>query len=134
MAWIMAFALGCGGRSWTGQYEGNRDLAVPQGANPALIRTMGMVRLDLRPDGTFTLIEGGNPMTGDYTTSGDEATLRVKTFMDRPIAAMGSAAEAMKRPVTLRRQADGSIELRNPSAFEGARVTIRRIVPTPGDK
>lgn len=130
----MALALGCGGRAWIGQYEGNRNLTVPEGANPALIRTMGMVRLELKADGTFVLIEGGNPMTGDYITSGDEASLRVKTFMDRPIDAMGTAAEAMRRPITLRRKTDGSIEFSDPSAFEGAPITIRRIVPAPGDK
>lgn len=122
----MALALGCGGRAWIGHYEGNRNLPVPEGANRALVRTLGMVRLELKGDGTFVLIEAGNPKTGDYTTSGDTATLRVKTFMDRPIAALGSSAEAMNQPIQLRRRPDGAYEFVDPTGFDSAPIILRK--------
>lgn len=124
----MALALGCGGRAWVGHYEGNRNLAVPEGANRALVRTLGMVKLELKGDGTFVLIEAGNPKTGDYTTAGDEATLRVKTFMDRPIAALGSSAEAMNQPIKLRRRGSESFELVDPTGLDGSPIVLRKAV------
>lgn len=130
----LLFALaGCGpSYDWTGQWVGNRNLQTKPGDNPAIAYTIGKVDLTIQPSGRFTLIEGGVPKTGIATFRGRRAELRIETYMDRPIARLGSGAEEMNKPVVLEAKDDGTITLIDPTGFDPAPIILTRKWETQG--
>lgn len=123
--WSLA---GCGTRpNWVGEWQGERERERDPGMDPAIHQTLTRVKLTLRQDGTFTLIEAGLPRDGDATYGTTETTLQARKFMDRPIERMGSSAEAMNQPMKLRWVGDGTIEYRDPAGFDTSSVVLRRV-------
>lgn len=96
------------------------------GQNPAIAYTIGKVDLTIEPSGRFTLIEGGVPKTGTATFRGKRAELRIETYMERPIARLGSGAETMNQPVILEARDDGAIALTDPTGFDPSPIVLRR--------
>lgn len=95
--------------------------------DPAIHQTLTRVKLTLREDGTFELIEAGLPRAGEAAYGSSEATLQARKFMDRPIERMGSSAEAMNQPMKLRWVGDGTIEFQDPGGFDTSPVVLRRL-------
>lgn len=125
---ILVLVAGCSPSfDWSGSWTGNRNLPTKPGQNPSIAYTIGKVDLTIEPSGRFTLIEGGVPKTGTASLSDQKAELRIETYMDRPIARLGSGAEAMNQPVILRAQKDGSITLVDPTGFDPAPIVLRRV-------
>lgn len=119
---------GCGTRpDWVGVWQGERPREREPGMDPAIHQTLTRVKLTLREDGTFELIEAGMPREGDAAFGATETTLQARRFMGRPIERMGSSAEAMNQPMKLRWVGDGTIEYRDPAGFDTSPVVLRRV-------
>ncbi|MBS1714788.1 MAG: hypothetical protein JST30_10680 [Armatimonadetes bacterium] len=86
MRWIIGVTLlgalvpaGCSDRGdWTGEWIGRRPLNLPPGEDRSVAETLALVRLTVRPDGTFRLTEEGFAKTGSGSYGSDTATLNVR--------------------------------------------------------
>lgn len=98
--------MSCAGRDaeWYGTWEGTMQFANPSIEDDAVKRTINTVRLKINPDGTFSLMRAGSPLTGEHVLNDDEATLRPKKFLNRPI-------EREYEEITVKMQDDGTILL-----------------------
>ena len=118
---------GCGPRfDWAGTWMGMRDLP-PDANNPApILHTLSRVNLEMRINGTFSLIEGGVPREGEWSATGTEATLIIKRVMDRPVDRIGSGAERLTQPIKLKAEDHDSINYDNPASIDGKDVLLKR--------
>ncbi len=110
--------------NWTGRWEGNRHLKTPSGGNPSIAYTLGSVQLDIDANGHFTMQEAGIPKTGDIRIDQKRAYLHVKTFMGKPISALGPNAQQMNPEIELIREKDGSILLTDPAGFDQSPIRL----------
>ena len=94
---------------WFGTWEGTFEDAVKESApDDAITTTLKLVRLRINPDGTFSLLRGGMPATGDFRLSGDKVILKVKRILDRPVEDHGKGAVKMNKEITVEMQKDGT--------------------------
>lgn len=89
---------------------------------------MRKVRLTLRADGTFVLVQMGLPREGDALYNMDHVTLRVLRFVDRPVGSTSSDAQNLHPDLTVRMQPDGTLLLEDPSEMVGRTVRLVRQV------
>lgn len=83
---VGVFFVGCGAAGLpAGTYVGKREYTAKQGEDIALLGTMARVKLTIRANGTFLLVDGGVPMEGHVRTSGDQTILGVETLIGRPL-------------------------------------------------
>lgn len=109
-----------------GTWVGHRDLLVPPGHDPHVVRSIARVELRLHANGEFELFEGGVPKTGKYRVSGNTAYLKVLTFFDRPIEELGKAAIEANQEIEASLQRDGSLRFWDPKGYEKLPVILRR--------
>jgi hypothetical protein len=80
-----------------GTWKGDRDWRKINTTNEAAARALSAIDLILKPDGSFTLTDGGMPFTGSWVQSGNMLDLRVETFMnttlDRQTKAVQDASQ-----------------------------------------
>ncbi len=84
----ISFALlaGCGsGTKVAGKWEGSRDWKAIGTKNEEVSRALAGVILELRPNQTFLLQDGGIPFEGTYVLSGVEIRFDVLRIMNRPV-------------------------------------------------
>lgn len=118
-------SMSCAGRDaeWYGTWEGTMDLANPSIEDDAVKRTVNAVRLKINPDGTFSLVRGGMPSTGEHVLNDDVATLRIKKFMNRPIEELGDGAVKMNKELKVKMQDGGTLLLYD--SFYGDPVELK---------
>jgi hypothetical protein len=131
---MLALALGsqagCAARPhWAGEWHGERALPLEEGMDPAIHATLVRVRLTLRPDGTFRLIEHGFWKDGDASFGVRAASLTVREFAGRPVAYLGADAQEVNQPIDLRWLGDGAIEFRGHRGSGAPPVVLRRVAP-----
>jgi len=98
---------GCGDRGdWSGDWIGRRPVVVPEGEDRSIAETLALIRLTIRPDGSFRLTEEGFAKTGSGSYGSDTATLTVRSVDGlRP-----SETQAMMGSRKLKLAKDGTIE------------------------
>ena len=96
---------------WYGRWEGTMNFTDAPDQDDVIARTINTARLDIRPDGTFSLVRGGVPVSGNHVLQGEKATLKVLKFMDRPIEDVGEGAVKMNKDIKLRLKEDGTVVL-----------------------
>jgi len=80
------FFVGCGAAGLpAGTYAGKREYTAKPGDDMAVLGTMSRVKLTIRANGAFLLVDGGVPMEGHVRSSGDQTILGVETLIGRPI-------------------------------------------------
>lgn len=130
---VLLGLAGCADTStWVGTWEGRRTSA-PASADPVIAETLALVRLTIKPDGTFDLLDGG------FTASGEASLGRARSqLVVRKV--LGSAAtlpfDRKNLNIALERRPDGSILLSG-SAFGVGPVRLQRgsqPTPTPDRK
>lgn len=87
---------------------------------------MNKVKLSLRSDGTFVLIEAGLPRKGTFSTSGKSANLVVTEKLGR--AVRGNERESI---IELQMTSSGDLEMNDPGAFIKTPVKLRRETDDP---
>lgn len=120
---LLTGLFGCGASfDWSGQWIGERDLLIQPGTPEDIATTVRRVRLTIKPDGTFELIESGAPRNGLFLASGRSGTLRTLTVFGKPV-------EQLNEPVPeaeLALNGDGTATLTDPSSPDGKPVILRR--------
>lgn len=132
-AFVCACALlavgACGSGSysqWIGEWEGRRDLNVPEGADPAIAETLSRVRLDLRPDRTFILTEAGLTYEGLAVVRDDRLALEVRLRQGNPIDREPDRVQAMLQGLELEWLSEDEAILHDPNGFHGPTLDLSR--------
>jgi hypothetical protein len=127
---LLAFAAllpGCGSSyAFSGVWVGRRDLGNPKGVDPAVVNTVAMVHLEVRPNGTFELLEGGMPKSGTWRSDGEKAYLRVTHFMGRPIKDEGELAVRLNEEIVLEAKDASTASFTDPAGFREETIVLRR--------
>lgn len=86
-ALALGCASGCGsGVKVTGKWEGARDWKAIGTQSEEVSRALAGVFLELKPNQSFLLQDGGIPFEGNYVVSGNEIQFEVLQIMNRPIS------------------------------------------------
>ncbi|MEI7577745.1 MAG: hypothetical protein WCK51_12700 [Armatimonadota bacterium] len=82
----VALLAGCAsGPKVVGKWEGSRDWKAIGTQNEEVSRALAGVILELRPNQTFLLQDGGIPFEGTYVVSANEIRFDVLQIMNRPV-------------------------------------------------
>jgi hypothetical protein len=87
-----------------------------------------MVNLVIDGRGTFELLDGDCPRSGDVLYGTGHAYLKPLAAYGRSIHMLGSNAQRFATEVELTPHKDGTIELRDPACFDSSPVTLTRDV------
>lgn len=129
---VLACACSAPRFQWEGAWRGERP--IPKEIDdPVIARTLARVEVTLHANGTFDLFEAGIPKSGVYRIVGGEALLKVKEFLNRPIAEQGSSAEAMNEEIRLKALPEGALLYSDPRGFDAAPIRLERLPATPPD-
>lgn len=116
--------LGCGGpdqAKWVGHWKGSAELppGVDSATNPFMANTLRLVKLEIRPDRTFVLVQQGVPLSGSVSIQRDSAQLLVERAMDRKLERHEPPSITSTRTIKLTWRKPGneepSLELRDPA-------------------
>jgi len=124
------FALGCGSGNqfnFQGNWLGHRQVNAQPGANSALLNTVSEVKLSIKDNGTFTLVDAGIPKNGDFHQDGDKGSLVITSIMNEPISQQPADVQASNVSINLTPQKNGSILLFDPKGFDSAGITLSRV-------
>jgi uncharacterized lipoprotein NlpE involved in copper resistance len=115
---------GCSDRSKVvGEWLGDRPTKVEAGKDPTVAGTLATVKLTMNRDGSFVLTEEGFDKSGRAVADRAEWVLKIDRILDRPVASLGSGAEAMAGERQVTPQPDGTLLFSRPG-YPG--VTLRR--------
>lgn len=125
---LLIISAGCGNvRSrYVGTWIGEAEIEAPAGADPAVVTTARRVKLEIKTDGTFVLTQMGLPREGDVLFGTDRITLRVQTYVDRPISM--TSREGEHPDMTVRAEGESTLILDDPSERVGRLIRLRRQV------
>lgn len=92
---------------WEGTWQGSRNLGTDPGPSGIGV-TASRVKVIIRPDGTFDAEDGGIPIAGMTSQSGDDLTLK-------PLNVLGVSADKagppLNSPIKLHANPDGTVTL-----------------------
>lgn len=120
---IAVNGCGSGQIDVVGSWQGRMPLADPAHVPDDLRNTAERVNLILNPDGNYSLVWLGLPITGTYSVSGNTVQLDPKLVMGRPLSSLGAGMEQFGRAITLEYNT-GSLES---SGFGPSPVTFTKI-------
>ena len=126
---LAALALvGCqdANAEWYGVWEGDLKRTDPTKPDDAIRRTIDLLLVTIRRDGTFEMEESGMLKTGTVRIVDGKAFLTIKRIIDRPIQQLGSGAEKMNLDLTAEIQEDGTMLFRDPGGFDDRYITLVR--------
>lgn len=109
---------GCGHASIAGTYVGHRPIPRNDLASEGLKNTVSEVKLTIRDDDTFELVDAGLPKTGDVTYEGKLALLHVKKILGRAVEEEPSDVQARNQPIKLQILPKGKLEFDDPAGFD----------------
>lgn len=113
-----------------GVWEGEFDRVDPSMPNDGKRGTINYLRLTIRRDRTFRMLDAGMPKSGTYRIVNGKALLKTTRVMDRPIEQLGSGARKMNLEMTAELQDDGTLLFMDPGGFDEGYVTlVRRTQP-----
>ena len=112
--------------NFEGKWSGKRSLPNNEKEEDPILNTIAKVDLELKPNGRFTLLEGGVPKEGTWRTAGKTTFLKVDTFMDRPIEDQGKVAVDMNKEIEVAAQADGALLFTDPAGLDPQTVRLER--------
>ena len=124
--------LGCQNpnEEWYGVWEGDLQRTDPAKPDDDRKRTIDLLLVTIRRDGTFEMEESGMLKTGTVRIVDGKAFLTIKRIMNRPIQQLGSGAEKMNLDLTAEIQEDGTMLFRDPGGFDDRYITlVRRAQP-----
>jgi hypothetical protein len=123
----LGLAFGCANHSakWYGRWEGDLKRAAASAPDDPTKRTIDLLRLDIKPDGTFEVLESGFDKSGTHKLGSEQAFLTVKTILGRPVDEIGGGTKRENKDVVLTWLEDGTIEWRDPAGFGGP-VVLRK--------
>ncbi len=102
---------GCADRGdWVGEWVGRRDIVAPPGADPSVTVSLSTVRLTIKPDGTFQLIEESFDKGGNAILGGETGRLDITTTLGRPVQSLGDEAVTGAGERRLKLKKDGTIQ------------------------
>ena len=79
--------------SLAGDWQGTRPLPKSAGLDPVLAANIAALKLTLKPDGTFSLADGGlPPFTGVWRREGNRVSLEVTAIFGHPLDRQTEAA------------------------------------------
>ncbi len=119
---LVASCMGCRSSEWSGTWIGYRDLVAPPGANPYVTKTLARIRLEIRPDGTFWMRDGGIDVEGDVSGGSKQRELQV-------LRVLGREADEKIR-YRLRRREDGSMLIEKVGSDQAPVVLRKRSQPS----
>ncbi|MEQ1936462.1 MAG: hypothetical protein ABL962_21625, partial [Fimbriimonadaceae bacterium] len=79
---VLGLAMGCGGPDYAGFYTGQQKFT---GDDPVLAATIGLVELDLKRDGRFSLRRLSVFWEGRWSSEEGNVKLRIETSMGRDV-------------------------------------------------
>lgn len=124
LAWVGA---GCNGSAqFQGRWVGERDIPVPEGGDRALAATIGRVRLEIKPNGRFDLVEAGMPKSGRVRYADGRAFLRIERIMHDPIEKLSPHVARENHEIVLTVQRDGTLLYDDPRGFDPEPLVLRR--------
>lgn len=104
---------------WVGRWEGDLQRADPSAPDDPTKRTINLLRVDIKPDGTFEMLESGIGKSGTHKLGSERAVLRVTKIMGQPVAEIGGGTERENRQITLTWRDDGTAVYSDPAGFDG---------------
>lgn len=124
----VALLAGCAsGPKVVGKWEGSRDWKAIGTQNEEVSRALAGVMLELRPNQTFVLQDGGVPFEGTYVVSGKDIRFEVLQIMNRPV---GIQPEGTQKAAAFSAEVnDGKIYFR--AAGEKSAVVLEPKAPEP---
>lgn len=127
LIWFGVVLSACNGSAqFQGSWRGDRDIPVPPGKDTALAATIGRVRLEIKPNGTFTLVEAGMPKFGRVRYADGNAYLRIERIMHDPIEKLSPSVARENHEIVLRLQRDGTLLYHDPRGFDPEPLVLRR--------
>lgn len=127
LALLLVGLVSCGspGTKWVGVWAGEREGSVKPGGDPTIAKTLSMVRLTIRGDGTFELLRGGFPHEGTVAFGNEASYLKVTRIMGKPVEDV-VGAKAQNPDITLEMKDDGTVLLKDPADFGMPPVLLKR--------
>jgi hypothetical protein len=118
-------ALGCSDASkkWYGRWEGEADRVDPSMPQDDVRRSVNRIQIDIKPDGTFEMIDGPITKSGKHTLGGDKAFLTATKLVGKPIEP-GSGTDRENQDMVMEWQEDGSVLWHDPRGFDEAPVRL----------
>jgi hypothetical protein len=110
---------------YTGLYEGDRNVSAPPGEDPAIAKTLSMVKLDLMGAGRFTLLDMGIPKGGSYRESGGKLYLKIDMIMERPLSQNPDLMPMHERELILEPK-NGGMELLDPNLGDNRPIMLKK--------
>lgn len=77
-----------------GTWTGGRDSKQYQTTSEEIAKALASVEVQIKPSGSFTVIDGGIPFEGAWTRSGDKINLRVTSVLGRALEMQGDPVKA----------------------------------------
>ncbi|HLO97396.1 MAG TPA: hypothetical protein VK171_02270 [Fimbriimonas sp.] len=77
-----------------GTWVGGRDWKQIPSTSEEISKALASVEVQIRPAGSFTVIDGGIPFEGTWARSGDKINLRVTTVLGRALEMQGDPVKA----------------------------------------
>lgn len=127
LGWVLIAGPGCArGYVWTGTWEGRREVVAPETAPSEIQATIERIRVTIREDATFEVVEAGIPRTGNASLSPRRASLQVKEVFGKAVKDRGEGAVAMNQPLVLTLQPDGTAHFTDPGGFHPEPVVLTK--------
>jgi hypothetical protein len=116
-------------KKWYGTWVGELDRADPSMPDNDVKRTVNSIRIEIKPDGTFTMLESGFDKEGTHRLGSRQAFLTVTRMLGRPIEQLGAEAERLNQDLVLTWEPNGTVSFTDPRGFDGGTVVLRRRAP-----
>lgn len=113
-------------QKWYGRWEGDLGRVSSDIPDDPKKRTINLVRIDIKADGTFEMLESGFDKSGTHKLGSEKAFLRVKTLLGRSVESLGPGTQAANQDLILTWQEDGTVLYKDPAGFDEAPVVLRR--------
>lgn len=90
---------------WVKTWVGEKGLKARPGEDSAALGSVNHLQITIKDDGTYTMDDGGVPIVGDVSYSGDTAVLTPATVLGVKVSRSGPPYSSV---VTLQGQHDGT--------------------------
>jgi hypothetical protein len=132
MASIIAIGLASSGcrdvrAPWIGTWTGERILENESTIPVEMRTTLKQVKLTIKPDETFELVQAGIPYSGRADLHDKKATIAVTTIFGKPVSDSGEGAVKQNLPIQLTMDSPQYVSLVDPGAFQGGTVRLSKI-------
>lgn len=109
-----------------GVWVGDRKIIAPPGQDITIAKTLSEFRLELKPDGRFTLLDSGIPKEGVFRSSNGKVYLQVDTIMNRPLSSSEEHVRKSHVETELKPIDDQTMEYIDPQGFDASPLILKR--------